>query len=153
VGGDRTHDWAVLRITDPVLEPVHLWRGRFVFADSDEPITLFNVGIGPVTEAADLSPKVHVVGGTIVGIHSTVFHYHAPTFKGDSGGPIIYNAAGEVCGMHIQQINKVPEQVAGAAAEELRSSSLSGSTAHLGEALRIDVILPRVVALCGGELN
>ena len=209
VGNERVRgglDWTVLRVNDPVLEPVGLWRGTFSFADAGEHITLFDVGVGPVTEAADLLPKIYVVGGSIVAIHADVFHYNAPTFPGDSGGPIIYNAYGEVCGMHIQQINKVPgdRPAATAAAptaagpksapekrgskrprgpaattaaasasasagpksapekrkakrtrddgaEELRSS-LSGSTAHLGEALRIDVILPALLRLCAGEL-
>ena len=84
----------------------------------------------------------------------------------DSGGPIIFNDRGEVCGMHIRHTS-IYEAAAAAqgstkerraksprddAAGDLRSS-LSGSTALMSEALRIDVILSDLVDLCEGELN
>ena len=174
IGAGERLDYAVL-IVECILPPVALWRGAFNMFHAGEAVTLFDLSIGAVTEAKDLTPTYSLQVGNIVSVHPEVFHYNAQTFPGDSGGPVIINDKGEVCGMHVQQINKVPthsrdaaaaaadgrkptsaerrpKRPRGDAAEELRSS-LSGSTAHLGEALRIDVILPHLMQLCSGELT
>jgi len=160
VASNKQLDWAVLRVSQEVdLQPVPIWRGDFRDILGEQ-IILFDLGAGMTTGE---STNFMMLFTNISGISGSVLYHSGATFKGDSGGPIVLTSSGPVCGMHVLQINAVPESPA-ATTENLRNaksprgehdedlhSSLSGSTAHIGEALRIDVIHDALVRACAPE--
>lgn len=159
VGGNEKFDWAVLSLTISTLPPVPLWRGTLERKHRGKRITLCDLGIGAFAEDPDLgaSAAFTIAKTTIHTLFPHVIIHDASTFPGDSGGPIILNASGQVIALHIAQLNKVPvdapkpKRSRSGEEDDLRSS-LSGSTAHLSEAVRIDFIRDDLIRLCAPEV-
>ena len=154
VGGDEELDWAVFRVEQD-LQPAPLWKGRL---DENKHfgrrVLLFDLGIGSWSEDPDqqVSAGFMVFETLISGIRPNIIVHDAPSFPGDSGSPVLLDEAGHVVAMHIAQVNKVPvTRKRGREGDDELHSSLSSSTAHVGQAVRIDVIRSRIAELCAPE--
>ena len=99
----------------------------------------------------------------ITNVFPKIILHGATTFAGDSGSPLLLDESGRIIAMHIAQVNKVPskppatpkrKRSGDAQEDDLRSSlgsSSNSSTAHLGEAVRIDAIRAKLVEACTPE--